>query len=173
MKNDIEILTKAREILNKGLINELRAQGHYLTGALENSIKGTIKATSSETSLEGTMYTYGVILHHGVSPDNVPFGGTGGSGGGTSKYIEGLKTFFMLKGFNEKKALQLAFATAKKHKKEGMPTNASSVYSETGKRKDFIEETKKNINGELHGTISRGIDDMVNNKFHETKSETI
>ena len=58
-------------------------------------------------------------------------------------------------------------------KREGMPTSGSYSYSETGARTEFISFVKKAINGDVNTTMKKGLDKIVNQKFHETKSETV
>ena len=117
-------------------------QGHVLTGNLVNSLRWEIE--TGDTKLTGKIYIadYGLYVNNGVSAVNIPFSGTG-SGGGTSKYIQGLIRFFLLRGLGDKEAKSAAFATARKHKKEGMPTKSSSRFSKNGKRKEALDDAIK------------------------------
>ena len=116
-------------------------QGHVLTGNLVNSLRWEIE--TGDTKLTGKIYIadYGLYVNNGVSAVNIPF--SGGSGGGTSKYIQGLIRFFLLRGLGDDNAKRAAFATARKHKKEGMPTKASSRFSKNGKRTEALDDAIK------------------------------
>ena len=82
----IEALEDAMKHLQKELKQELRDQGHYLTGALHNSIeyrvynRGETVAVAEMMSLD-----YGLILEVGVPASRIPYSGNrrGGGGGGT------------------------------------------------------------------------------------------
>ena len=169
---EIELIQKASSLLDGKLADEVVNQGHHLTGALERSIGGTVISSLRNTSVQGFMYGYGFILNNGVAPDRIPFGGAP-TGAKTSKYIQGLKSFWMLRGLSDKEALSAAFATAKKQKVEGMPSAGSYRFSETGQRTQFIEVVDNKATPELNELILTGIDAIVNELFHETKSETI
>jgi hypothetical protein len=167
-----EIFLEADRLLIQAFKEELTAQGHHLTGALEGSIKGTIKIDRrGDATLTGTAFSYGHILDAGVSPDRIPYGG--GGGGGTSKYIQGLISYFMLRGLDLREAKRAAFATANAHKQHGMPTAGSYAYSKNGQRLNFIDLVRIDAGPALDHTILTGIDAMVNETFHQTASERI
>ena len=141
-----EALTDAMEHLQGKLKKELREQGHYLTGALHNSIDYKV-TRRGQTVVIAEMYSldYGLIMEVGVKPNKIPYGGRGGgASGGTSKYIQGLVTFFQKRGLDERGALSAAFATANVQKREGMPTNGSFAFSANGRRTGFVSETLEN-----------------------------
>lgn len=172
---ELKLLLKADADIRKNLIAEWVAQGHHLTGSWEKSLHGSVVNTGGAAILFGTMNNYGAILELGVSKDRIPYGGNTGSGakGGTSKYIQGLISYFKLRGLDEKEAKRAAFATAATHKKEGMPTAGSKVYSKTGQRTKFIQIVDKAIGPAVDRMILDGLDDIVDKKYHEVKSETI
>ena len=153
-----ELLNKVDGIISEELKVELRAQGHYNTGALDQSIEGTIDGNS----LEGHANYYAAILHHGYGPEKA-----------SMKQFPFLVRYFESKGHDEAKAKQLAAMTINAWKRDGMPSGGSFAYSETGQRTQFIAIVKKVVNGKVNQTMSDGLDKIVNQKFHETKSETI
>ncbi|RYZ61592.1 MAG: hypothetical protein EOP09_19770 [Proteobacteria bacterium] len=163
-----KLLAKAVKMLDTAFKAEFRQQGHSLTGATENSILGQVDGTHAE----GTMLDSGYIVNDGTTSKKIPFSGTHGKGG-TSKYIQGLINFFMLRGLSEKEATGAAFATAKVQQKEGMSTAASSRFSKNGKRQNFVEnviETKEPV---LDAMITAGMDDIFESEYNKQKSETI
>jgi len=121
------ILAFSRELIN---------QGHRNTGSLINSLTGSFTKIKNgfDVSISGSKYA--IYLDKGVTANRIPYSGRGG--GGKSKYIQALIAYFKQKGAVDPKAA--AFATANKHKKEGMPTRASYRFSNTGKRKGFIND---------------------------------
>ena len=133
--NDIMALyqTKLRE--------KLVEQGHRLTGALEQSLQYSL--TERNGGIIGTMIgaDYSVFVQYGVKAENIPYTSGGPRRGGKSQYIQGLVSFFENRGLSGREALGAAFATAAKHEREGMPTRASSAFSQTGRRTGFVTET--------------------------------
>ncbi len=129
------------EYMIADLKEELSSQGHILTGKLKESIDlmnvglnaGNIEA------LVGLEDYYG-ILDKGVSSSRIPY--HPGSGRKSSKYIDALINFWMIKkGLGKEEATRAAFALARKHKKEGMPTQSSWAYSKNGRRMEFFTRT--------------------------------
>lgn len=169
---EIRLLQRASDMLNKKLIAELKAQGHSLTGSLERSLRGNMIQSRSGVSVLGTMNGYGKYVATGVSKDRIPYGGHSATGG-TSKYIQGLVAFWKLRGLSEKEALRAAFATAKKHKREGMPTKGSYAFSKTGERTQFIQIVDRAAGTDIDNIVLDGLDRIVDQKYREVKSETI
>ena len=62
----------------------------------------------------------------------------------------------------EREAKSIAFAIASRHKKEGMPSNASARFSSTGKRTGFIEAALDGIEPKLAALIEQGIEETIN-----------
>lgn len=129
----IEIMTE----IQTSLKTEFVAQGHNLTGKTVESIM--FETEFGATEAIGTMFIAdaGVFVNVGISADRIPYGGKSGSGG-TSQYIQGLISFWENRGLSGRDAIGAAFATAAVHKREGMPTRASSRFSSTGERTGFV-----------------------------------
>ncbi len=128
---------------------ELEQQGHRLTGNLEKSLQYTIEGDLNKLVGKIWVADYGVVIDKGVARSRIPY--NQGSGARTSMYIDGLKKFFRLRGLGAKEAERAAFATAKKQKKEGMPTRGSYAFSNNGKRLNWSRQvgTAENINESL------------------------
>ena len=133
-------VSSSMEKIKSLLIEELKQQGHRLTGALENSIQYQIKEDSTGITAVMLGLDYGLIVEFGVAADRIPYGGKSGSGG-TSKYIQGLVRFFQLRGLVAREALSAAFATAAVHKREGMPSRGSYALSSNSRRTGFVKNT--------------------------------
>ena len=147
--------------LQKRLIAELQAQGHRLTGALEKSIQYEVKVEGDTITAVMTALDYGLVMEFGVPANRIPYGK---GGGGTSKYIQGLVRFFTLRGLGSREALSAAFATAKKHKREGMPSRGSYAFSSNGRRTGFVKNTLEQylpLLTDLIGTESGRVVDLI------------
>jgi hypothetical protein len=171
MTTSATILNSARRVIDKTIIDELRAQGHYLTGSLERSFTAEI-TEGNLTIIQGMALGYGQILNDGVTPARIPFSEPSGRGG-TSKYIQGLFQFWRLKGLNEKEALRAAFATAKIQKREGMSTKASVRFSKNGRRQEAFDQSFRRVSKRIDQQIARDFDKAVSRVFNQTKTETI
>ena len=152
-----EILADVMAQIRKAMREQLAAQGHVMTGKLSESIEYEISVDG--TSAVGRMYMedYGLVVETGVSAGRIPYGGTGGTKGKTSKYIQGLITFWEGRGLTGREAISAAFATAKVHAKEGMPTRASYAHSSTGERTGFVRTAIENT--------LEGVGELIEKKF--------
>ena len=81
--------------------------------------------------------------------------------------------YFILRGLPQNEAMSAAVRTYKKHKEEGMPTEASKRFSKTGERKHFIERTWKENEQKIDSIFDLGMDNIFNEEFKKQKSETI
>ena len=141
-------------------------QGHKLTGTLIDSIDDQAKISVTGARILIFAEDYGKFVNNGVAAANIPFGG---GRGGTSKYIQGLKRFARLRfGVSDKEALNIAFAIANKHKKEGMPTRASARFSKNGKRTGAIDDALQDVDAELNQLIEDTLEVIINLSIEQT-----
>lgn len=156
-----DILTnEVAEIVLEAVKNEFKEQGHNMTGELMNSLKYKIKIEANKAIIEYSLYNYGMVLNYGVTPDRVPY--SQGSGAKTSKFIDGLKRFVKLRiGKTGKEGESIAFAIARKMKKEGMPTNNSKTYSKNGRRLNWIGEGINEANPKVLEVINRYMPEII------------
>ena len=147
-KDILGIVNDFAQVLIKGLRKELVAQGHKMTGSLSKSLESEVKAISNGISLIVKGNDYGAVLNNGVKANRIPF--SQGSGATSSKYIQGLQRFVKARiTSNEKKSLGIAFAIAKTHKKEGMPSKGSLRFSNNGRRTGWIDYAVKDTEKEF------------------------
>lgn len=168
-------VAKAMDHLQLAFREELKQQGHYNTGKLSDSIVYKIETVA--TSIIATMFIedYGFPVDTGVVAANIPY--QRGSGAQSSKYIDGLVAYFKSKGLGEIEGKRAAFATANKHKKEGMPTRGSYAYSNNGRRTGFnqatIAEHSKTIFDLMGDRMGEGVElifrDFINKVAYEVK----
>ena len=145
---------------------ELAAQGHRLTGALIDSVTYQVKQTSNGALVEGLLLDYGIPVNTGVPAANIPYSGSRSGGGNASKYIAGLTLFAKLKfRVPQKEAQRIAFAIANKHKKEGMPTQASKRFSKTGKRTGAIQDGLEAVEDKIQEVINEVLTAYINILF--------
>jgi hypothetical protein len=127
-------------ILKEALLNEWKAQGHYINGKIVEEMDFLIERDLGRTAIIGKMYAYGVYQDAGVQAANIPF--SPGSGAKRSRYIDGLVRFVQqrMAVSTLKEAKSIAFAIAHTQKREGMPTGGSFQYSSTGKRTEWVSD---------------------------------
>jgi hypothetical protein len=126
------------EFLCDELRAEIKAQGHEDTGELVRSIRYEIKHTGNSLSAtifaaEQMDYVNRKLRFRGVS----------------RAQITALTAWWKRKGKNEKQAKSAAWATAKAHEKQGMPTRGSYAFSKNNRRI-----------GALQNSVDQGIKDF-------------
>ena len=138
-----DIYDKFKENLKKKLLETWTNQGHYMNGAIIETMEFVVEETDKYIDIIGMINKYGGYLESGVNKSKIPFSGTGGRGG-KSLYIQALARYAQLRmNVSEKESLGVAFAIAYTQKREGMPTKGSYAFSKTGKRTMWIQETLK------------------------------
>lgn len=142
------IIDSRTNVFIKEVQKELLDQGHVNTGKLRDSIRKEVERFPGLIRVTVFMLEYGFAIDKGIKPDRIPYSGFSGSGG-TSDYIQGLQDYFITKGLSTDNALSAAFATANKHKQEGMPTKASFRFSNNGKRTGFFSDPLQKLRREL------------------------
>lgn len=152
----VDIYFGARRLINELLITEFRLQGHSHTGAWERSLDGEIKGNT----LIGKALDYGKILNEGIEPEKI-----------SDRMLPGLFRYFQQKGLGITEATKAARFTLNKWKEEGMSTQASKRFSETGARQHFIEATF--LNPEIDQFMTNLFDFAIDEKYNKVKSETI
>jgi hypothetical protein len=148
--------------LELDLKKELRAQGHYLTGALERSVQSKQTSSGGKTVIEMEALDYADDLFEGVPPEHIDQSDIAG----LTKYAE--KRFHL----SGKQAIKAAVAIARKHRKEGNPTKDSYQFSSTGERL-FANVEAYNKNETEYGNfletgVSSEIDLFIDKTFDQT-----
>lgn len=155
------LFQKKGRALSEEIKSELKEQGHLHTGKLFNSIKANATTEGKEVALNVDMQDYFEFVNRGVKANRIPYGGRR-TGKKRSKYIEALINYFKQKGKSIQEAKAAAFATARKHKQEGMPTKGSYAYSSNSRRLKFIEESTD---------VSKSIDELETQIQDEIEKE--
>lgn len=148
------IVEDIMQLIREAMRDQIEAQGHKLTGKLSDSITFSVSENGNDVVGQMFIEDYGVYVEVGVSADRIPYGKGGGKPGGTSKYIQGLISFWEHRGLSGRDAVGAAFATAKVHAREGMPSRESYKHSSTGKRTGFIKEAVNDKMQEIQSRLS-------------------
>lgn len=128
------------ELVKDTLIRTIEEQGHRFTGKLQDSIRYELERKSFLGRIVFYAEYYSDFVDGGVPANRIPYNPNQRTGKKTSKYIERLINFVINKlRVGSDNAKNVAFMIARKHAKEGMPTNNSSKYSKTGERLDYIQ----------------------------------
>jgi hypothetical protein len=169
------LLSELITFLIKDLRTELKGQGYVNSGKLYESMELEIKATLSGSVALLKLENYYHWVDQGVKAENIPFGGSNGGRNrrsgkkGKSKFIEALIKFWKSKGLSETNSKKAAFATARKQKKEGRPTQASYRFAPNGRRLKFFTDTvddnknTENFEGKVIKLVERKFDNIFSN----------
>lgn len=157
-----DIYKEATKVINGFLRQEIIAQGHHLTGALEESLDGEITSTKNTETLEGFAVYYSQFVEEGVPAASASF-----------KQFPFLVKYFLQRGLAEKEAKGAAAATIRVWMKQGMSTEASKRFSDTGSRQHAIENAFIGNEDKIDEFVLNGIDFVVEERFQLEKSETI
>ena len=134
------IMEKIAEHTLKQLIFEAKSQGHRNTGRLEKSFEWRGRSFEGGLVISFLAEKYALPINSGMKGSRIPYT-PGQARAKKSKYIQGLKQYAKSRfRVSDKQALSIAFAIARKHKKEGMPTFSSFKYSATRERTGFIQD---------------------------------
>jgi hypothetical protein len=130
------------EFLVKKTVDELEGQGHRATGKLIDSVEAEVFGSLTQLNIVLKHFQYGVYVEYGVKAERVPFSGF--TGNKVSKYIQALIRWVIIKRFTGSltEAKGIAFAIARTHKKEGIPSRNSYNFASNGRRKFFMREVK-------------------------------
>lgn len=157
-----DIYNGAESFINSIIRKEMIAQGHHLSGDMEDSLDSDVFKKGKVEIMEGFAVYYTKFVNEGVPAASASF-----------KQVPFLIAYFKQRGLSETEATGAAFATVKTWMKEGMPTQASKRFSETGSRKNMIENAFVGAESKIDEYIGNGLDFVVEERFQKEKSETI
>lgn len=157
-----ESLLELSEIVREAVQRELIAQGHKLTGKVYQDVQHILNTRGGDVMVEGWYNHYATYLHRGVKPENIPY--SPGSGAKRSLYIEALIQYAKARNMEDPK--RAAFAIARKHKMEGMPTKASYRFSTTGDRLKFLDyalDKNQRLDNAAFELVGKNVDMVITN----------
>jgi|SRR5690625_882223 len=158
------VVSELMSQIRANVIKELEDQGHVLSGSLINSIETKTGIYSNKIRGVLSMNMYGMAQETGIPASNIPFNEPSNRGG-TSDYIEALIGFFVERDADD--PVSAAFATASVHRKEGMPTKASSRFSSSGRRTGFVSHTVFEEGDSIDSILNSIFDATVTAYFNE------
>lgn len=157
-----DILYQADGFIEQIIKKEMIAQGHHLTGKMEESLHGEVSHKPNKHILEGFAIYYTQFVNEGFPASSANF-----------KQVPYVLAFWKSRGLSDKEALGAAFATIKVWMNQGMPTQASKRFSSTGSRTNMIENALIGHASQIDDFIGAGLDQVIEAEFQLEKSETI
>lgn len=164
-----DIYKGAERFLNEIIRKEMVAQGHHLTGAMEDSLDAEIKKSGKSDTMEGYAVEYTKFVNEGVPAESA-----------SMKQFPFLVKYFVLRGYPEYSsnsstltARSLAAMTIKKWMKEGMSTQASKRFSSTGSRQNMIENAFVGSEDKMDEYMGNSFDFLINEEYKKEKSEVV
>lgn len=155
---DAALIQQIADTAKMAVVIEWRRQGHELTGKAAQSIEEQVTQTATGTRIDFYIQDYMANINQGVPSNRIPY--TPGSGAPPSKYIQGLTRYARLRfGANRKEAERIAFAIARTHLREGLPSEKSKRFSSTGRRTGFIEQGLEGEEEKISVLIERAVEE--------------
>ena len=166
MKPNSNQFAKINNEIIEDLKNELRLQGHFLTGALEQSIDGKIISENGSLILSAAAAAYLETLENYTPASQIVIS--------QKEYMQLIGWVKLRKMANSTdEASKIASLIVAKWKKEGRPTKDSVAYSDTGKRTHALKETFDNNEGKYTKMIDNVVISDLDKQFHQIKSGTV
>lgn len=157
-----QIYQGAQVFIAQFLSTESALQGHTLTGAMEQSFTSQTSKQGTADLMEGFAVDYTQYVNDGIPAASA-----------SMKQFPFVVKYFQLRGLQEKDAKAAAAATIKTWMKQGMSTQASKQYSQTGARQNFIDAAFQGNNAQLDEYMGNTFDFAMDELYHKEKSETI
>lgn len=157
---DAQLIQQIADTATTAVVIEWKRQGHELTGKAAQSIEEQVTQTANGTRIDFYIQDYMARINEGVPSNRIPY--SPGSGARSSKYIQGLTRYARLRfGANRKEAERIAFAIARAHLREGLPSLRSKRYSSTGRRTGFIEQGLEGEEEKITALIERAVEETL------------
>lgn len=163
-----DIYKEASKLINQFIREEMVAQGHHLTGEMEESLSSEVGMIGKAEVMDGFAVYYTQIVNDGFPAASASF-----------RQFPFLVEYFVKRGFpvystsGALTANQLAAMTIRKWMKEGMPSQASKRFSGTGSRTQMIESAFVANEHKVDELMENGFDFIMEEEFQKEKSETV
>lgn len=165
MPSSSTIFKPANRAIIEDIKKELRDQGHYLTGALEASLKERQVSENGGVTLTAEALAYIEDLENGLAPNQIDQSTTGIAE--MTRYVE------LRMGYKGKMAVKVALLILKKQAKEGNPTKNSYQYSKTGFRTEAVKDVFDSKSNRYVGLIDDAAIGGLDQSFNTIKSGEI
>lgn len=160
------------EIANQAIIDdiktELRLQGHYFTGALEASLTPQEIEEGNFIILTASANAYLKDLENGIPASQINL-----SSINYTSLANWVQVKSIWRGCSAKKALSIAFAIAKKWKKEGFELYGAIYFSKTGSVDHAIQQTFSKNDEKYFDLVDNVAIGNLDLQFNNTKTGTI
>lgn len=165
MSTNTTIFQPANRAIIEDIKKELRDQGHYLTGALEASLKDHEISENGGVILTAEALAYIADLETGLAPNQIDLSEKGLNE--MTRYVE------LRMGYRGKAAVKVAWLILKKQAKEGNPTRGSYAYTKTGFRTEAIQDVFESKSNRYVGMIDDAAIGSLDKSFNTIKSGEI
>ncbi len=163
--NTEKVRLEFERFIKEELLKTWTDQGHKMSGKVVREMDIIVEQAVDKISFLFFSLPYGVYIEAGVDASKIPFSGSSGHGG-KSAFIEALKSYAKNRmNLPDKEALSAAFAIAHTQKKRGMPTPASSRFSSTGERTNWIGNTMERNEVFIREFMSRYVNEILSVLF--------
>ncbi len=163
--NTEKVRLEFEAFIKEELLKTWVEQGHNINGKVVREMDIIVEQTADKISFLFFSLPYGVYIAGGVSADKIPYSGTRGTGG-KSAYIQALIRYAKKRmSLPDDKAKSAAFAIAQTHRKRGMPSPASSRFSSTGERTNWIGNTMERNEVLIREFMSRYVSEILSVLF--------
>jgi hypothetical protein len=165
MPTNTTIFEPANRAIIEDLKRELRAQGHYLTGALEASLKTHEVNENGGVVLTAEALGYLQTLEDGIPASQIGF---------DAKSIAEMTRYVELRmGYKGKYAIKVALLILKKQSKDGNPTKGSYAYTKTGFRTEAVKDSFETNQPRYLNLLDMAAIGSLDQSFNTIKSGTI
>lgn len=157
-----DIYQGASRLLEEILRQELRDQGHTLTGNLEDSLRYEVAKEGGADVMRGLAADYSKFVQDGFP-----------AGSASMKQFPFVVRYFQQRGLPEEEAKRAAAATIKVWMQQGMPSLTSKRFSRTGSRTDFVLSAFTGSQPQINQYMLDAIDFGIQQEFRKTKTVTV
>lgn len=168
MPANTQIFKPANDAIIADIKTELRLQGHYFTGALEASLMDKEIEEAGVIILTAEALGYLEDLEHGIPSSGINFNNID-----FDKLADWVRIKSAWRGCSPKAALKIAWAIAKKWRKEGFELAGAIPYSKTGRVDSAVQETFAKNDDKYFGMIDNVAIGSLDDSFNQIKSGTI
>lgn len=134
------------------LVNELKAQGHNLTGALARSVVASTQRVLDDMEIAVAHLSYGTTLNTGIPASRVPRYGTA-----YGDLLYSLVKWVRLRkiAFGAGKAYRIAQLIIRKAQQTGFPTPGAFKFSNNGRRTGWIDHVVDTYHVDWEADVER------------------
>lgn len=163
MQENKAILLSVNGQIVDDLKKMLELQGHHLTGALEESLKGVINDIENGCELSASALEYIETLETGIPAEQINIAANLDA---MTKYVQ------LRMGYQGKKAVQVAYLILRKQAQEGNPTESSKQFSQTGERTKVVTNTFLANQDKYGNMIDVAVSGLLDSEFNQITSKT-